>query len=338
MKESVRLCPCCMESHATKVICVKEKNIFKGELIEYKAEYCYCEITDETYADEDQITANDIAMKNAYRKKMGLLSSEQIKDIRTKYSISQSDLCLLLGWGAKTITRYESHQVQDKAHDSILRKLYTDPEWFLELVDYSKDSLSPAAYSKYMEIGTTLFENDHDSFLKYAILSKYARYIHNNDANGNKELSLDTVVDMIHFYANSPLVKNLYLVKLLKMLWYADALSYKRYGQAISGLVYRSLKMGAVPIAYETIIDLSTIPSEEIDMGNGIGQKILPASTNKYPNLTRKDITVLEYISECFGSSSTKEIVETMHKEDAYLNTPPQTIIMFEHAKTLSLN
>jgi len=34
--------------------------------------------------------------------------------------ISQSDLCLLLGWGGKTITRYESHQVQDIAHDTIL--------------------------------------------------------------------------------------------------------------------------------------------------------------------------------------------------------------------------
>lgn len=29
---------------------------------------------------------------------------------------------MLLGWGGKTITRYESHQVQDKAHDTILKK------------------------------------------------------------------------------------------------------------------------------------------------------------------------------------------------------------------------
>lgn len=29
--------------------------------------------------------------------------------IRARYGISQSDLCLLLGWGGKTITRYESH-------------------------------------------------------------------------------------------------------------------------------------------------------------------------------------------------------------------------------------
>ena len=41
---------------------------------------------------------------------------------------------MLLGWGGKTITRYESHQVQDKAHDTILKKIDQDPEWFLSLL------------------------------------------------------------------------------------------------------------------------------------------------------------------------------------------------------------
>lgn len=54
---------------------------------------------------------------------MGLLTSQQIRAVRTQYDISQRDLCILLGWGEKTITRYEGHQVQDRAHDAILKKL-----------------------------------------------------------------------------------------------------------------------------------------------------------------------------------------------------------------------
>ncbi|MBQ8162406.1 MAG: XRE family transcriptional regulator, partial [Clostridia bacterium] len=165
-----------MEDHDVQRVVIKEHNIFKGVPIEYDAEYFYCDNADETYADEQQISANDISMKNAYREATGLLTSNQIAAIRARYGISQSDLCLLLGWGAKTITRYESHQVQDVAHDTILRKLAADPEWFLRLLDTAKDSLSPASYAKYWEAGTALFEQDHDLYLKSAIMAKYARY------------------------------------------------------------------------------------------------------------------------------------------------------------------
>ena len=252
-----------------QTVLIRESNVFKGVPVEYDAEYFYCDKADETYADEQQISANDIAMKNAYRVASGLLTSDQIAAIRARYGISQSDLCLLLGWGAKTITRYESHQVQDIAHDTILRKLASDPEWFLKLLDTAKASLSPASYAKYREAGTALFEQDHDLYLKSAIMAKYARYQHNPEYTGNASLSLDVVVDMIHYYANSAKVTSLYRVKLMKLLWYADALSYKRRGHAISGMVYRAMPMGAVPVAYESIVDLSTINCEEIDMGYG---------------------------------------------------------------------
>ena len=88
-------------------------------------------MAEELYMDEQQIQEIDIRLKDAYRKSEGLLTSSDISAIRAKFGISQSDLCILLGWGRKTITRYESHQVQDKAHDTILKKIDQDPEWFL---------------------------------------------------------------------------------------------------------------------------------------------------------------------------------------------------------------
>ena len=276
LKKEKKLCSCCMEEHEVQTVIVMDSNIFKGVPVEYKAEYYYCDQADEYYADEQQISKNDIAMKNAYREKEGLLTSEQITSIRAKYGISQSDLCLLLGWGGKTITRYESHQVQDVAHDTILRKLDSDPEWFLQLLNTEKEAISSASYEKYVEAGTALFEQEHDLYLKSAIMSKYARYLHSREATGGKELSLDVVVNMIQYIANSSLVTNLYLVKMVKLLWYADALSFKRYEHSISGLVYRALPMGAVPVAYETIIDLSNIHFEEIEIGEGTGYRFLP--------------------------------------------------------------
>ena len=333
----MKICPCCMEEHEPQTISVMENNVFKNVPVEYKAEYFYCSSADETYADEQQISANDIAMKNAYREKMGLLTSHQISAIRASYGISQSDLCLLLGWGGKTITRYESHQVQDIAHDTILRKLAADPEWFLQLLKAEKGSISSASYEKYLEAGTTLFEQDHDQYLKSAIMAKYARFLHNPEATGGKELSLDVVSDMIRYFANSASVTTLYLVKVLKLLWYSDALSYKRRGYAISGLAYRALPMGAVPVAYESIIDLSTIHYEEVEMGDGTGYRFLPSANKEYTHLTSEDTELLDVVIQRFGRLSKNEIVDLMHKEDAYTETAQHDIIQFKYAKTLSI-
>lgn len=333
----MKICPCCMEEHKVQMITVQEKNVFKGVPLEYDAEYYYCDRADETYADEPQISANDIAMKNAYREKMGLLTSHQISAIRARYGISQCDLCLLLGWGGKTITRYESHQVQDIAHDTILRKLSADPEWFLQLLNAERKSLSPASYEKYFEAGTTLFEQDHDRYLKSAIMASYARFLHNPEATGDRELSLDVVADMIRYFANSTQVTSLYLVKLMKLLWYSDALSFKRCGHAISGMAYRALPMGAVPVAYESIIDLSTIHYEEIEMGDGTGFKFLSSEDNEYPHLTSKDMEILDSVIQRFGKVSKNEIVDAMHKENAFTETAPHDIIQFKYSKTLSM-
>jgi putative zinc finger/helix-turn-helix YgiT family protein len=327
-----------MEEHIVQTVVVPAENTFKNIPVEYDVECYYCDKADEMYEDERQISLNGIAMKNAYREKMGLLTSHQIAAIRARYGISQSDLCLLLGWGAKTITRYESHQVQDIAHDTILRKLDSDPEWFLQLLHAEKESLSAASYAKYMETGTLLFEQDHDLYLKSAILSKYARFLHDPEATGGKALSLDVVVEMIHYYANSSMVTSLYRVKLMKMLWYADSLSYKRYGHAISGMVYRALPMGAVPLAYESIVDLSAIHCEEIEMGEGTAYHFLPTEDKEYPHLTAEDMEVLDAVIQRFGKASKNEIVDTMHQEDAYIETAPYDIIQFKYAKALSLS
>jgi hypothetical protein len=86
------LCPCCMEEHIVQTVVVPAENIFKNIPVEYDVECYYCDKADEMYEDERQISLNGIAMKNAYREKMGLLTSHQIASIRARYGISQSDL------------------------------------------------------------------------------------------------------------------------------------------------------------------------------------------------------------------------------------------------------
>ena len=60
------MCPCFMNEHEAKRVRLREDNIYRGLPVEYDAEYFYCDITGEYYADEDMMAANHDAMVDAY--------------------------------------------------------------------------------------------------------------------------------------------------------------------------------------------------------------------------------------------------------------------------------
>lgn len=337
IKSKTCLCMCCMEEHEVKTVLVDEKATFKGKTVEYDALYLYCDRAEELYMDEQQMQENDMRLKDAYRESEGLLTSAEIVAIRKQYGITQKDLCILLGWGSKTITRYESHQVQDRAHDTILKKISHDPEWFLSLLKDAKADLSPEAYQQYQDTAITLYEKNQDQYLRRAIEAKYAKFYGSKVLHGNAELSLDKVVDVIRYFAASDQIINLYKVKLMKLMWYADALSYKLRGYAITGLVYKALPMGAVPVGHESIIDLKDVPCEEIEINETNAYHFVLKSAIDFPTLSADDQQILDKVIQRFGMMKKEDLVEFMHQEKAYKKTDLWDVISFEYAAYLQI-
>lgn len=337
IKSEKRLCTCCMEEHEVKTVLVKEQAIFKNVRVDYNASYMYCDAAEELYMDEQQMQENDACLKDAYRKAEGLLTSAEISGIRAKYGISQSDFCILLGWGGKTITRYESHQVQDRAHDTILKKLDQDPEWFISLLNDAKENLSAESYQKYMDAAVHLYEKDQDSYMRKAIEASYAKFHGNQMFHGNVELSLDKVVDVIRYFAASVQITSLYKVKLMKLMWYADALSYKNRGYAITGLVYQALAMGAVPVGHNSIIALRDVPCEEVDMGETNAYYFSLKGADSFPSLSDEDMNILDVVIKKLGKMTKNEIISFMHKEQAYVETAPRDVIQFKYTEHLQI-
>lgn len=332
-----RLCTCCMEEHEVKTVLVREHATFKKVKVSYDALYLYCDAAEEYYMDEQQIQENDMRLKDAYRREEGLLTAAEICGIRGKYEISQSDLCLLLGWGGKTITRYEGHQVQDRAHDTILKKIDTDAEWFLSLLKDAKEHLPKEAYQRYYDVATVLYEKEQDAYLRKAIEGSYVRFLGNPLFHGNTKLSLDKVVDVIRYFAASKQITNLYKVKLMKLMWYADALSYKRRGFAITGLVYQAMPMGAVPVGHNSIIDLQGVPCEEVDMGETNAYYFSLKDVDMFPKLSEEDKIILDFVIQKLGKMSKNQIVSFMHKEQAYTETKPRDVIRFKYTESLQI-
>lgn len=326
-----------MEKHDVQIVEVHEHNTFKGKNVEYVATYEYCELTEEYLATEEMITENDIAMKNAYREQNHLLTTQDIIGLRNKYEISQKDLASLLGWGEKTITRYEGHQVQDMAHDFVLRKIDGDPEWFLELLENGKTKVSQPAYERYKARISKAYEEMQDEYLRKSILAQYVQYQNFPDYCGDTKLNFNKIVDVIRYFSNSDKMSNLYKVKLMKLLWYADFLAFKKYNHSLTGMVYTAMPMGAVPIAHKSIIELKGISYEEIEFENGIGYRFIPSGDESFHSLSQEDIGILDTIVNEFGEDTKEQIVCKMHEEIAYKETQAGSIIDYKYAKALKI-
>lgn len=334
LKSEHKLCLSCMEEHNVDIVEVIEQTTFKGVKVEFSATYEYCSNTDEYLENEDMIRSNSLAAKNAYRKKVGLLTSNDIKNIRENYGISQKDFSEILDWGGATITRYENYQVQDRAHDDILRKIDSDPKWLIDILKRAKDRLTEKAFNKYYHEANEQYSKCKNQYLIDSIYAIYADF-EDELVTGYLELRLDKVVEVINYLALK--VNSLHKVKLMKMLWYSDALNFKRHGKSITGLVYSALPMGAVPKGHEQIMSLDGVSFDTV-LYDDIAYKFKPTPGFEIRNLSDDEISTIDKIISEFEDLTTFQIVEKMHEEEAYKMTSSNSIISYSFAEQLSLD
>lgn len=325
-----------MEEHNIQTVIVEDTEKFKGEEVFFEATYEYCENTDDYLETEEMVKANSLAMKDAYRERKGLLTSSEIIVIRDKYRVSQKDFSEILGWGMATITRYENHQVQDCVHDDVLRKIDSDPKWFIDMLSRAKDKLTSKAYNKYYVAANKAYREKKDQYLVDLIEAIYADY-DDDLITGNVKLNLNKVREIINYYASK--VISLHKVKLMKMLWYGDCLSYKRTGKAMTGLVYSALPMGAVPEGADQIIYLDGIQFETIHYRpDRLGYKFYPVEGIEIKELNEEEYEILDTIIETVGHLNAGDIIERMHNEVAYKKTDRNCIIPFSYADDLTID
>ncbi len=330
----VKQCPLCMEFHDLELVEKKTKSIFKGEEIEFTSTYYLCKNTNELLMTESLIQENSLKTKDAYRRKVGLLTSSEIKNIRDKYEISQKDLSKSLGWGELTVTRYENHQVQDRAHDDVLLCIKENPLEMYKHVVKNKDNLSESAYKRIIKEVKKHLPESKNKYLLNSIFVDYDDYS-SEKYQGNTKLDLNKVIEMTNYFAEE--IEDLYTVKLMKLLWYTDNLHYKQYNKSITGLKYFKQAMGALPQSYERIILLEGIKSEPVMFDEMIGWKFKRNQNVSYVHLNQEEKETIDFVVKRLGTLPAKEIVSKMHDEEAFRKTKNNHPISFEYAKCLNL-
>lgn len=116
----IKFCDCCGKDVETKIVEMNESYPIHGEDIAVDTRVMVCKECGTDLFNKDLDNATLVMVYNEYRRRHKLLLPEEIKSIREQYGLSQRGLSRLLGWGDKTIYRYENGSLQDRAHDTIL--------------------------------------------------------------------------------------------------------------------------------------------------------------------------------------------------------------------------
>lgn len=338
LTENVEMdCPICNSIHSIEKRKRLTQATIKGQVVDYEETYFLCPISDEEeneFVSAGIMDENLLSARDAYRTLKELLTSDEIAKIRAYYGMTQSDFATILGWGEVTVTRYESKTIQDETYDNIMRMAYENPMYALESVDKHKARFSLERYNKIRkniadkveEIGTIYMK-------KQEINSLYVMFQEESDLNGYKLLDIEKLGDVIGYFAC--FVNNLYKVKLMKLLWYADTLHYKRHGKAITGLVYKHMPLGALPIAYDEIIYLPTVRVVEDVIYYDLSYKIVAKEETNLARFSLEELSVLEEVAKKFKDFKAKEIVDCMHEEKAYTDIEANQIIPFSLSREL---
>ncbi len=331
-------CPLCDKTHEIEERKRIATTTLKGEKVAYEEHFYFCENADEEENEFEtgaMTNANLMNARNAYRVRHGLLTSDEIIDIRENYGLSQVDMARLLGWGEATISRYESKAIQDEAYDTMLRLIKDNPLQALEFLKKNADKFSD---TKRQEIRLKIVEKldsyGREYLTRQTFESEYANYTEPDDSNGFTLINIDKIEAIISYFAKE--VANLYKVKLMKMLWYADAISYRENGFAMSGLIYRHEAMGALPVGHNSLMNLERVHVvEEMSYNFESMFHIHPVEEMDYSVLNEKEKKILDRIITKFKEYKAKDIVDYMHRETAYTKTENGAIIPFSLAKEI---
>lgn len=123
-----------------------------------------------------------------------------------------------------------------------------------------------------------------------------------------------------------------------KLLFYADFMAYRMTGKSVSGLAYKAIAHGPVPVRWDRIYSFyDEIDHEIVQFPDGrAGTKLVSNISPDMAEFGDDELKILEYVSQRFKNETPTKISETSHQEDAwkkYQNS--DKLISFDMAFTL---
>ncbi|GAB6274993.1 MAG: hypothetical protein STSR0004_18580 [Peptococcaceae bacterium] len=187
------------------------------------------------------------AAYDEYRRRKNIPAPEEIKETRSKFGLSLRSFAKMLGWGYITLHRYENGALPSEAHAAVLTALKADPTYALGLLETTKKNFDEDKLKQLVKQLNILTEGN-----KMPLYKEEKKEFEVSVWTGFVPFVAEKFSDMVTFFAHSK--SRLSKTKLLKLLWYADFLHFKRHVVGISGEVYVHLPLGPVPDGYTYLL------------------------------------------------------------------------------------
>lgn len=328
-------CPKCNR----KVECKTRKNLieeYKGVKVNVEETIAVCSECGEDIfiAEIEQENLKELYSK--YRDVKGIVSSEDIVKLRSKYNISQRELVVILGWGKMTINRYERGALPSQSHSDILKAIITNEELFKEKVEeaYSCGRINERVYNK-------LNSTFGDSIKNLAKQIIYSKLNHTEDIyNGFRRVDVERIENLIGYIADK--VDNLYKTSLNKYLWFIDFEYFNENVRSITGLRYVKQQYGPIieGKGYEEIINFldNKFYKEETEGYDGyVKTKIISKKNYDMSMFSEDEMNTINNVIDKLKNMSCKEISNESHKESAWINTNIDELISYDYADELKI-
>jgi len=312
---------------------------FRKETFEIVFHYYKCEESGEqfTTTSMDEINVNQVY--NQYRDKFNIPFPDEIIRIRENYGLSAAKMSEILGLGVNSYRQYEAGEMPSIANAKLIQMI-VDPIKFIDMIKLC-GTLDEKTKAKYIQKAQLVAEernrNVFNLNLKEYLLGNHFADIYSGYRNPNFE----KFTEMVIYFSDklSP-----FKTKMNKLLFYADFLMFKQSCFSISGKRYVAIDKGPVPdkyaSIYEYLVNENVIDVLYTEFPNGNTGEQFKARNDRSFNdklFLKEEITVLEKVASFFKSTSTNDIIELSHLEEAWKkNEKNKSVISYEYAFELN--
>jgi len=316
-----------------KVILYQEKSelLFRKEIFKYIKLSYKCIDSQELYTTTEIDEINISQVYNQYRIKYGIPFPDEIVAIRKKYELSASKMSEILGFGDNQYRLYENGDMPSEANGKVLY-LILDAKIFEVFVNNAEKQFTAKDFTTIKEKLNKAILYTNINSCKNMIFGQYSR----SNINGYALQSYSKLKNIILFFIMKS--DGVFNTKLNKLLFYTDFLSYKKYGFAMSGLAYKAIQYGPVPVKWDTVYGLiDDVHSEIIEFPSGYsGIKLCSTLKPDLDKFSKDELIVLDAVYDKFKDAKANEISIISHEENAWKNfIGTNELIDFSEAFTL---
>lgn len=290
---------------------------FRGEQYEFHHTAWRCEDTGELFTTDATDTAAYNQVTNQYRAKYGIPYTDEIVAVRQRYGISAAKMSLILGIGVNQYRLYEQGEVPSVSNGRMIRSIM-NPKFMLDMVESSKNVLTPSEYAKITEKVKAVIANNGQYKLEQYEMSRIFSMPRSAE-NGFAQLSLDRLKNIMLYVLNN--CDEVWCTKMNKLLFYVDFLSYRERGIAMTGLTYRAIDFGPVPERWDRVYsEFPEVKQELRQVGDFVDSFLNTTDKADMSLFSDDELKVLDVVCLHFAKKSSREMSRISHDEAAWLN------------------